>query len=110
MTRGAHRARGAQSYIYFVRSEPTGCIKIGISCGPNKRLSELQVGNPVRLELLGVRPGGEPDESRLHAELADDRATGEWFHPTASVLLAVQRELAGCDPDAWFHIAMAVEA
>ena len=67
--------------IYFIRSE-TGAIKIGFSTTPERRLSAMQTGSPVRLELLAVMPGTKQDERRLHARFKAQRGRGEWFSPS----------------------------
>jgi len=67
-------------YVYFIRSE-TGEVKIGVSKDPKKRLSSLQAGNPVTLEILTTRKSNRPYEleSKLHSILSDLRVSGEWF-------------------------------
>lgn len=73
--------------IYFVMAiYPGGAsfIKIGVAAGVKARLAELQVGNPVKLLLLGTvndipRSNTLNEERRLHKQFADLRAEGEWF-------------------------------
>jgi hypothetical protein len=43
------------SYIYIIAYDPKGPIKIGKSSNPNQRLTELQTGNPYKLELMCVK-------------------------------------------------------
>ncbi len=40
--------------IYFIGSLESGTVKIGKSNNPEKRLAELQTGNPHKLILYGV--------------------------------------------------------
>lgn len=72
--------------IYFIttKTDPALC-KIGVSVDPISRLSTLQVGSPVRLELRAVLDGGQREEQQLHAKYDADRAHGEWFHLSAQL-------------------------
>ncbi|AJT62476.3 hypothetical protein T261_0787 [Streptomyces lydicus] len=54
-------------------------VKIGTSVSPEKRLKELQTGNPDRLEVLWYTSGGRELEALLHQAFADHRVEGEWF-------------------------------
>lgn len=76
--------------IYFIAS-PTGHIKVGFteSSDPAPRLSGLQTGCPVTLEILAHCPGTNSDERRVHQMLAAHRTTGEWFTATREVLAVV---------------------
>ena len=38
--------------LYIIQSDFTGMIKIGRSKDPNKRLKQLQTGNPNKLKLI----------------------------------------------------------
>jgi hypothetical protein len=63
--------------VYFLKSAEF--IKIGYAADFDARLRELQVGNPVELELLGLLPGPPALEHRIHAAFSDQRERGEWF-------------------------------
>lgn len=68
--------------IYFVSCEETDNypIKIGFCAGSiEKRLCELQVGNPHPLEVLATTAGTFAQEQGLHLALAAHRVCGEWF-------------------------------
>lgn len=39
-------------YVYIIGNKEQELYKIGISKQPNKRLSEIQTGNPYKLEVL----------------------------------------------------------
>ncbi|MFD7098315.1 GIY-YIG nuclease family protein [Streptomyces xanthophaeus] len=67
------------SYVYVIGSAGSTRVKIGTSVSPDKRLKELQTGNPNRLEVLWQTPGGRELEARLHQAFAAYRAAGEWF-------------------------------
>ena len=77
--------------IYFIQAgEPGGPIKIGYMRSDRsveRRLGELQVGNPERLHLLAViEDGGPAQEKLLHRAFASDRMEGEWFRESKSLL------------------------
>lgn len=61
--------------IYVARIERTGLFKIGYSRNPRTRISTLAVENKSAVTFLAVMPGCYGDELRLHADLADHRAT-----------------------------------
>ena len=62
-----------------MQSGPRGAVKIGSAKNPKKRMAESRTGNPKRLELLAVMPGGEREERELHREFRDLRRRGEWY-------------------------------
>lgn len=63
--------------IYFVRAG--GSVKIGCAGDVQKRMRELQTGNPYTLELLLTLPGSQEEEFTLHQQFAADLIRGEWF-------------------------------
>jgi hypothetical protein len=65
------------TYVYFVRCQ--NFIKIGIAVDPSDRLSQLQAGNPVTLELVSYIRAREPFERILHRRFAPYRYNREWF-------------------------------
>ncbi|MGW6941402.1 GIY-YIG nuclease family protein [Streptomyces xanthophaeus] len=67
------------SYVYVIGSAGSTRVKIGTSVSPEKRLKELQTGNPDRLEVLWHTPGGRELEAQLHQVFAEYRGEGEWF-------------------------------
>jgi hypothetical protein len=67
------------TFIYFIQSGEDGPIKIGFSNRPDRRLPELQTGNPRELILRHVIPGDTSVERQLHARFEPARIRGEWF-------------------------------
>lgn len=69
-------------WVYVIRCE--GFAKIGIAADPDKRLIELQVGNPFDLVLaLKLRSdNARRDERILHKLLRPHHHRGEWFKVT----------------------------
>jgi len=65
--------------IYFIGGVE-GPVKIGWTVRDvRKRLTALQIGNPVRLSVLGEATGPRELEGRLHLRLFEHRVGGEWF-------------------------------
>lgn len=83
------RDQKGMSFVYFIRSEQSGFIKIGFSHDPQRRISELATSQPVKL--LGYFTGTKHTEANLHVRFAECRAHGEWFKPEA-VLVAYLRD------------------
>jgi hypothetical protein len=73
--------------VYLIWQEGTDLYKIGMTNGePKDRLSQLQSGNPSKLELICVMKSESPmsKEQELHKRWQEYRVQGEWFkiHPT----------------------------
>ena len=67
------------SDVYFVGAVGHW-VKIGIAQHVPSRLSSLQTGCPLPLDLLGViKKGGRTLEAKLHKRFAEQRTHGEWF-------------------------------
>lgn len=77
--------------VYFI-VDPCGYVKIGRTTGaPSTRLSELQVGNPRKLELAAwISESDDPPcgicddmpphlEGAWHLKFSRYRSRGEWF-------------------------------
>jgi hypothetical protein len=81
--------------IYFIHDPISRRVKIGVAGDPYGRLRALQTGNPNRLTMLGIIPGGLSEESALHRRFADYRGSiGEWFRGEEGLLIEVQNILA----------------
>ena len=74
--------------VYFVRAgNKKGAIKIGVADDVDKRLSELQTGNPFELSIIAVincdsREHAYHTEGRLHRLFKRCHIRGEWFKGT----------------------------
>lgn len=67
-----------EKFIYFISSDEL--TKIGISEDPQKRIKTLQVGNPIKLELMAtIGKANRNLESQIHEYFNDERINGEWF-------------------------------
>lgn len=71
--------------IYLISHE-NQFVKIGYTKNINKRLSQLQVSSPVKLEVLHLIDGNITLEKKLHVLFKDLRTSGEWFNFDASIL------------------------
>jgi len=72
--------------IYFIQSDVGGPIKIGHAKNPQARLSDLQIGSPVRLRIIGTISGDEKKEKELHSNFSDEHLYGEWFYPSDALI------------------------
>jgi hypothetical protein len=69
-------------YVYIITHNPfDGAAKIGISKNPQRRLAQLQTGNPARLIIYGMfgHINYKSIERSIHAAYADKLILGEWF-------------------------------
>jgi hypothetical protein len=80
------------TYVYFIKSEQLGLIKIGKSTNPVKRICNMQTSTPDRLVLLGY--SDQHTEKELHHRFSSLRQTGEWFSPSEDLL----RFISGLGP------------
>ena len=71
-----------QGHVYFIFQEGNDLLcKIGRSKNKEKRLKQLQTGNPSKLYIYKSINGHKEKEIELHQHFADKRIPGsEWFH------------------------------
>lgn len=96
---------GAPGSVYFVRCETPRCrncghepersIKVGFTSDVEKRVAELQIGNPFELALVHSFESADPrgTERILHDVCFDPvRVRGEWFRegPVRRLLDAIE--------------------
>jgi len=82
-----YEPESTDNYVYFVKQSFGGRVffKIGVSSGrPKYRLSALQTGNPIKLELLGLvatyeRAPAMKLEKELHKRYEKFKQQGEWY-------------------------------
>lgn len=83
-------------FVYFVQAPINGFIKIGHTAHhPDRRLESLRSGSPVPLVPLGVMPGSQKTESRLHIRFHHLRSHSEWFSPDPDLLAYIAKN---CHP------------
>ncbi len=84
--------RPQNGYIYFIAEEPfSNKVKIGMSQNPQRRVKDLQTGNPNILILRHVTQYDEYKalERTMHEICKDIRGNGEWFDITESELTGI---------------------
>jgi Meiotically up-regulated gene 113 len=89
-------------FVYVIQAEGDSPIKVGRAVDVPKRIRTLQTGNPRRLGLLRVMPGGVELEAQLHLRLRESRMQGEWFDGEQVVeFLTFAAELSQYMIDGW---------
>jgi len=84
---GSFNSRGSMiTYLYIIKSgaQDNAPIKIGVAVNVEKRLDELQTGNPQELIIMykipmNSRAHAYMVEARLHRQFYRHRIRGEWF-------------------------------
>ncbi|GHX89544.1 hypothetical protein VCSRO111_0606 [Vibrio cholerae] len=77
LSNGEVRDKNQIMSTYLVRNPKSGLIKIGRTINLNTRMSALQCGSGVLLDILFVIP--KDKEKHLHKKFANYRVHGEWF-------------------------------
>lgn len=90
----APRGSIRDTFIYTMRCERTGLVKIGRSKNPKVRESTLQSEKPD-LVMLKAWPGSQADEQFLHNRFKERRRRGEWFELVASDLQQIEAYMIG---------------
>jgi hypothetical protein len=76
-------AAGTPSMCYLLGMEgDRTAVKIGSSTNVYRRMAQIQAGNPRKLKVLGLLPGGEAKERELHKKFMRyhrPEFIGEWF-------------------------------
>lgn len=81
----------SNNYVYFMRNEVSGRIKIGQSIDPERRRREVAIREKCPIKLLRVIPAPSL-EKMLHEYLSEDRISGEWFEPSDFLLTLIQTD------------------
>ena len=78
--------------VYFIQAGENGPVKIGFTAGnAQRRMHDLQIGNPVKLCLLYVYDNQDKTlESELRSMFRHIKIRGEWFHPTRELMEYVE--------------------
>ena len=76
--------------VYFILGIGTELVKIGYTAQLRQRLTDLQVGSPVKLVPITTIDGDMPIEKAIHKLLEKHRSHGEWFHMTDEVLDVIE--------------------
>lgn len=89
------------SYVYVMRGQNTGFIKVGRSKSPTLRTMNVKAEVGEAVELLAVFPceDAKAVEASAHLALASDLCRRkEWFNITAERAVALVGELSGSSP------------
>lgn len=73
------------SFVYFIQ-RADGLVKIGFSCSPSLRLSQLKTQHGCDMTLLATTQGARLREKELHETFTHDRIVGEWFEPSDQLM------------------------
>ena len=97
-----------QSFLYAI-CDPSGNMKIGITTQPRGRLSEIQTGNPHRLEMVSMAIASKRPrifENHVHEALRlyGLGLSGEWFAPSVYTTIVLNAISAG-DPSSLCEVA-----
>ena len=82
------------SVVYFAALE-SGPIKIGHTVDLERRLAEIQLCSPGKVNLIGSVDGDRRTEAYFHRRFASHRAFGEWYQPHTEVSSYIDRVI--CD-------------
>jgi hypothetical protein len=74
----------ADSYLYVIGGA-TGPVKLGRSRDPLRRLADLQLSSPIKLDLIVAVPEKIFSEAAAHERFASQRLHGEWFQRSHSM-------------------------
>ena len=80
------RSRKQIGYVYFVREEASGDIKIGYTSSlPNYRIAQLAAKQDKTLHIVGLMLGNKVTERSVHDDFAELALGGEWFRSGATL-------------------------
>lgn len=82
-------------FVYAIgsRAEFVECIKIGYATDVNRRYRDLQIGSPIKLEILAVWEFDTVREARraemvAHRKFRSRNSHGEWFNVDLNTVVA----------------------
>jgi hypothetical protein len=80
----------AKSYVYFIRDEKTGNIKIGQSINPDQRRKAIETEFGCKMTILATIAQIVPVEALLHNKFSHLHVRGEWFRPDPELLEMIE--------------------
>lgn len=78
-------------YIHFINFGKESPIKIGYAKNIDKRIEQLQIGNPYELDVIIAIPGNINCEKILHEHLQKYEIRGEWFWPSHYIYRLIRK-------------------
>lgn len=96
-------------FIYFIKAQKTGSVKIGISAMPEDRVTMLQTACPDDLSLTATAEFRSSQTARavernLHLHFQHLRVHGEWFEPDKELEKLIHDVQSGKEDLAWFKL------
>lgn len=93
-------------FVYFIKPVGlSGPIKIGSSCEPEGRLSQLADWSPWPLEILARIPGTLALERQLHGCFAHAHQHREWFAPDPDLVAGISALRDGAPIEVAFDLS-----
>ncbi len=74
-----NECKGETSYVYLMKSEKTGLLKIGYSSNPVARAKKLETGNGGKINIVKLIPGGMKLEKLIHGLFSRYNVMNEWY-------------------------------
>lgn len=80
------KKKNTKIYVYLMRSNLTGYLKIGISGNPKKRKRTLETAQGGKIDIINMFLGDQEIESLLHKRFSKYREEGEWFQYNENII------------------------
>ena len=93
----------ATGYVYFVRCQHY--VKVGYAKDVERRIAELQIGNPYKLEVVATVQGTPSLERAFHKALRRKYVRGEWFELDSEVQHLIAQILVGAEAKSFLQIS-----
>lgn len=80
--------KDVERYVYVAQEEVSGRYKVGISQDPERRIKQLNIGNPEKLVLVHAYKAlddGYKSERVAHGVLEENLLRSEWFDENTSL-------------------------
>jgi hypothetical protein len=91
-----------KQYVYFIQQGDDGPIKVGTAHNVEKRLADLQIASPHKLNLRLTVNGDASVEYKFHCIFKKSGIRGEWFHPSSALLRFIRAANEG-KPIGWLR-------
>jgi hypothetical protein len=75
-----HKKPDREGHVYVLYDAERDTYKVGFTQDVVVRTAQIQAASGAALILVRSREGTTADERRLHAQMAEHRRHGEWFH------------------------------
>lgn len=95
-------SKSIAGFVYYLRREDGGQIKIGYSLDPVRRAKTIERAIGCAVTILAVRPGRMADEAAEHRRFSHLALGCEWFRPDSSIgayIASLPKMEAAASPD-----------